>query len=337
MTHYFSKYLLPEMRTIELTIEKSTKAEIKRVLEVIESYKKIGNYINCFKINIDNLDIKKLGELTEIFVKNAIEFENGNYNFIILGEDSSDEYPPCEDQDRIERILAHSGFVISDSMSEEFIFAVIDIYNRKQVKLMREVISSNEFYQSIINSSRDTSNEKVKFVKKYNFKTYNSSLLSVYDKCFDPRYKILEKFFATNPHISWQRDLVWDEDKKVDFIDSIVNDIPIGSFYINENFLDLELGEGYGHILWDGTQRMHALYDFMCNRFSVQVNDKNLYYSDAPSEFTRLFNNTMVNLYQSQYTKVADIIAAYIQINKKQVRHTDSDFERALEYLMQNS
>lgn len=160
-------------------------------------------------------------------------------------------------------------------------------------------------------------------------------LSTLYDKCFNPITHFFKAYLSWNPNPSFQRELVWEEEKKISFIESVIEGIPIGVFFINmcEYFVDNTIGEGYGAVLWDGKQRVHAMHSFFEDEFKVNVGGKKLYYSQAKEFFYNVFSHYTVAVHVSRFKTLEELIHAYIRINKHQYGHTEADFEKAYTHL----
>lgn len=173
-------------------------------------------------------------------------------------------------------------------------------------------------------------------IPAYNeYQELSKDLLSLYLNCFNLKEAVKDKSYTCNPNPSFQRDFVWSEQMKVSLIESILAGIPIGTFYVNSNhYEDIEtLGEGYGETLWEGKQRIHALHDFICGKFSVRIEDEDVFYAQAPTYFNKAIRGCNINVMQSSYRSLEDIIRSYVKTNQNKVAHKDEDYTKALEYL----
>lgn len=168
-----------------------------------------------------------------------------------------------------------------------------------------------------------------------NLEQTQMDLSTLYDKCFNPITYFFKPYLSWNPNPSFQRNLVWEEEKKVSFIESVIEGIPIGVFFINmcEYFEDNTIGEGYGAVLWDGKQRAHAMHAFFEDEFKVNVGGRKLYYSQAKEFFYNVFSHYTAAVYVSRFETLEELIHAYIRINKQQYGHTETDFEKAYAHL----
>lgn len=87
-------------------------------------------------------------------------------------------------------------------------------------------------------------------------------------------YPWATRFAMGYPLPRWQRELKWDDEQKVRFIESIWAGVDVGSHLVN-NVYEFE-GEGktlryreFSQVLLDGQQRLTALEDYVYNRFAV--------------------------------------------------------------------
>jgi hypothetical protein len=87
-------------------------------------------------------------------------------------------------------------------------------------------------------------------------------------------YPWATRFAMGYPLPRWQRELKWDNEQKVRFIESIWAGVDVGSHLVN-NVHEFE-GSGktlryreFSQVLLDGQQRLTALEDYVYNRFAV--------------------------------------------------------------------
>lgn len=64
---------------------------------------------------------------------------------------------------------------------------------------------------------------------------------------------------------TWQRGLVWTQAQKIAFIESAWRGIPLGTFTYNE----AEIGSPLDNLLIDGQQRLHAVEEYLDDKFPV--------------------------------------------------------------------
>ena len=191
----------------------------------------------------------------------------------------------------------------------------------------------NERYQSFLSDKGEVEQRAKRWVEPYKLHSSQRDFAWLIESAFLPSERILDPALALNASPSFQRNLVWTVEKKQDFIDSILRSLPLGAFYINENLNDLTLGEGYGRILWDGKQRLHAIMSFYMDEFQVNYQGQMLYYSQMTNAFNGAIRSTLVTIMTSNYDTLEEIVEAYVMVNSKQVKHTDEDLQKAIQTL----
>lgn len=87
------------------------------------------------------------------------------------------------------------------------------------------------------------------------------------DKGFYTVYELKRRFDADQKRIildsDFQRDDVWNNDRKAELVESVLMGLPLPIFYFNQ--------DKYGRlIVIDGRQRLTALFDFMDNKFPLK-------------------------------------------------------------------
>lgn len=88
-------------------------------------------------------------------------------------------------------------------------------------------------------------------------------------------YPWAERFVMGFPLPSWQRPLVWTDEQKISFIQSIWSGVDIGSYMVNDQYEFIGLGQAESHyrefseILLDGQQRLAAIEGYVLNEFTV--------------------------------------------------------------------
>lgn len=312
---------------VEVQVEKGTVKEIKELVNKMnDDYDK-----NIVLITIKNITEKATELLAKEMVMRNRNVDDWNPNYCAVKNQV-----PCSSEEA-EKIAHQLHTLGSDSIQNyvasdwEQILAAVSEKASQDIEKM--VVISSKYTQKERNGKEKISVENV--VDTVRFQTHNQDLLSFYKKCFDEMGRHFNKGLQCNPNPAFQRDLVWDEEKKISFIDSIIEQIPLGTFYVNK--FDYEamqtVGEGFDSLLWDGKQRMHALDDFINDAFPVIVNGTSVYYSQFSAYFNRILTDTSVSVYSTRYNNMDDIIHAYIKINRKQTAHTTTELEKARAYL----
>ncbi len=99
----------------------------------------------------------------------------------------------------------------------------------------------------------------------------------------------------------YQRGRVWLNKDKQAFIDSIYYDILPSPIIMNN---DNTLGK---YICIDGKQRITTIVEFIENKFSINIDEKNVFYSKIPKENKsecRIFDQRERNMFDSRYISV---------------------------------
>lgn len=332
--HVFNLFKKEFAGTKVFSVEKNTKKELKVVLEEIEND---TSRDTVYVVQADKLSVNKLYQLA-VQSKHLLGSLDDN-NLIVM----EIQHPSLEnvDEELTAELLSpiyKNGYSVMRELvlelNEEQLLQFIFHLNNKVKEIKKQIEDQKRFYEEVLqNESQRPLIENLQWVQRYHFKTVQTNLKQVYTDCFDMGRFIAHPHSCINPSPAFQRNLVWPVEKKVDFIDSILQQIPIGSFYVNSSIHNLELGEGYGKLLWDGKQRMFAIHSFIKGEFPVIINGQEVYYSQAAMFFNRAFSNTSIAVYESKFETLEEIVEAYVMINQKQIRHTDEDLELAINVL----
>jgi hypothetical protein len=88
------------------------------------------------------------------------------------------------------------------------------------------------------------------------------------------------------PDAYFQRNLVWREIHKIDFIKTILLGLPFPQIFISKGKIDVEKMQSVSCIV-DGQQRTNAIIDFVDNKFSVEGKSFSTLSGDEKSEFLK--------------------------------------------------
>ncbi|MGG0358441.1 DUF262 domain-containing protein [Bacillus tropicus] len=97
-------------------------------------------------------------------------------------------------------------------------------------------------------------------------------------KTIDYNIKTLYTYFKENKLIvnrSYQRNLVWDKGDKQNFIDTVFKQYPIPSLVLSSATEDETLE------VIDGIQRLNALFEYIENEFSVDINENAVFFKKS--------------------------------------------------------
>jgi len=121
-----------------------------------------------------------------------------------------------------------------------------------------------------INNEEDISDIEI-FESDQNFisSIENQSIKSLIQECKDDKFDL-------NP--IYQRDVVWTNEKKSNFINSIIRRIIPNPIIINTNDLD-----GMSTCI-DGKQRLTSILDFVVNKIPLIIEDTYIYYDEVKSD-----------------------------------------------------
>lgn len=139
----------------------------------------------------------------------------------------------------------------------------------------------------------------------------------------------------------YQRNLVWRERHKVDFIETILMGYPFPQIFLSKGKIDLEKQKSIASVI-DGQQRTNAIEDFIDNKFSV--NGK--FFSELSDREKELFYKYEIAIIELDLThddpKVRDIFQrinrtanALTSIEKKASEFSFSEYMMVAEYMCQ--
>lgn len=131
----------------------------------------------------------------------------------------------------------------------------------------------------------------------------------------------------------FQRERVWNLEQKQGLIVSILNSLPIGSFFVNSHYFDDKEQEFLlDGILFDGQQRVNAILEFLSNEFPVILNNKEVYCKDLSVNNWRHILRHGVLIYETNFDNLNDLIDFYVLINSANTPHSKQDLEKAESY-----
>ena len=115
--------------------------------------------------------------------------------------------------------------------------------------------------------------------------------------------------FGLDLDVIYQRGYVWNLDQKIELIDSIFNNVPIGFFILNHRkFKYLE--KNYEVI--DGKQRISTIIDFIEGRFKY----KNTYYRDLSKWDRCVIRDYSISICTLNELKESEKMEVFIKFNK---------------------
>lgn len=342
MAHIFSTFIRTDwnnMDRVSIVIDKNTKKAVKEAIVELDELLKVNYRI----VSIDATAVTNEACLAMIVAYSLYKFRNiemRDFRAVKIETVSIDAEKLNDAYRDIFEDLKNTGGTWETYAAKEGVdWLIINaLINEGIEDFITRLSVVQTKYRIVIEKTVESRIQKDDFNRRWNFKTRQTNLFQLYKDCFDEIEQILAPHSCYNPNPSFQRDLVWSEEKKQQFILSIINEIPIGAFYVNRskttsNLLALELGEGFGGLVWDGKQRLHAMDDFIQGKFSIMLGGKMVSYLEYSGFFNVKFGDCSIMMYESSFDTVREIIEAYVVINSAQVKHTDEDLKKAIDYL----
>lgn len=142
---------------------------------------------------------------------------------------------------------------------------------------------------------------------------------------------------------AFQRDLVWTLEQKRNLIYSIMEGLPIGTFYINRGIftkegdlaIDEEKMELLDNIMYDGQQRFTTIQDFLAGKFTIEVDGNEYSIKDFDNTLYSHIESYLVSVVETNFDNYEELVDYYIKINRGGTMHTDEDIQKALSTIKQ--
>ena len=129
--------------------------------------------------------------------------------------------------------------------------------------------------------------------------------------------------------VAFQRNLVWTLEQKQSLILSILQQMPIGMFYINESFDNPNIDV----VLYDGKQRFDAIKGFLYGEFPITIDNQDYYWYDLKDDDVATILSTSISINTTNFDSEVDLINYYLLINQAGRSHTKGDIQIALNEL----
>lgn len=342
MSHVFEEFKKKDwknIKTVFVKVEKDTKKAVKETIERLDELTKESHLI----IHVDATVLKDEEKIAQLVAYSLFHFRNINsFSFRAIKVDLGQGVQVNEAyRNLFEKLKQQGGSWERYAEQKGFDWRILNaVLNEEIDSMYNRLISAQEKYDQVLKQVPLEITPLENNYMQWNFNASMRDLYTLYKSCFNEVDYILSPHSCINPNPSFQRKLVWDEEKKQRFILSVLNDIPIGAFYVNtaEDFnMRLKLGEGFGGLLWDGKQRIHALHDFIQGKYAVLIGGKWVKYHDNPGFFNIKFSRFRITVFESHFNTLKEIIEAYVAINFAQVKHTDEDLKHAMAFLEQET
>lgn len=252
------------------------------------------------------------------------------------------------------KVTTNDSVVFSKEM-EENISKVNKIFEDTLIKYSNCLEIFDEFNQDGEELISLSEFEEMENFKKVDSLIYTKSLMDIVKKISSFTQYLLEGSNADNIHsdlkldVDFQRELVWDLEKKKNYILSILKNLPTGTIYINsfniyseikkeeyKNHDEVSLVEELSEIndlVYDGKQRLSAILSFLKNEFSININGTEVYYKNIKKIFFLKLSTYNVDVVETKFTNKNDLIHYYIEINKSREVHTVEHLQKALDCL----
>jgi hypothetical protein len=138
---------------------------------------------------------------------------------------------------------------------------------------------------------------------------------------FDARGKVDRGELKPDPE--WQRGYIWNIKDEQLLIDSILKGIPIPKFYLTEEW-NPKKGVGV-HFAVDGQQRLKAIYRFLSNKFSIEIQGKPYYFRDLDTKTQAKITKYKLNgHYMTDFTQ-EDITLLFKRLNSTGLKLTNME------------
>lgn len=92
---------------------------------------------------------------------------------------------------------------------------------------------------------------------------------------------------------SFQRNLVWNDQHKENFIDTILNGLPFPEVYFSDGDIDLEIQQSTTLVV-DGQQRLNTIYEYITGSEKIKYKNIKRFEDLSPKAQTKLFDYNVV-------------------------------------------
>lgn len=103
--------------------------------------------------------------------------------------------------------------------------------------------------------------------------------------------------FLPSKNQNLQRDLVWTNEQKQSLILTLLKDQRINPFVVVQNFNKIKGQQKYLWEVIDGKQRLTTIFDFLDNKFFIDLKNEEYFFKDLPEDCQkRIFNYTLYTI-----------------------------------------
>lgn len=117
-----------------------------------------------------------------------------------------------------------------------------------------------------------------------------------------------------SPRPEFQRKLVWSNQHKSAFIDSVLNKYPLPEIFLTELQVDLESGMR-AEMLVDGQQRLSTLFEYVTNNLDLKLSGNTPNFRDLTDDVKRDFLNHQIVVRMLQTESFESIREIFTRIN----------------------
>lgn len=126
------------------------------------------------------------------------------------------------------------------------------------------------------------------------------------------------------PDPEWQRGYIWNIKDERLLIDSILRKLPIPKFYLTEEF-DPKKGS-HVHYVVDGQQRIKALYRYLINIYTVEINGREYYFKDLDVKTQEAITGYKLNGHYMKSFLITDITFLFQRLNRTGIKLTNMEY-----------
>ena len=126
------------------------------------------------------------------------------------------------------------------------------------------------------------------------------------------------------PDPEWQRGYIWTLKDERLLIDSILRKLPIPKFYLTEEYSPKK--GVHIHYVVDGQQRIKAIYRFLDNKYSVEINGKDYYFKDLDVKTQEKITGYKLNGHYMTDFVITDVTFLFQRLNRTGIKLTNMEY-----------
>lgn len=129
------------------------------------------------------------------------------------------------------------------------------------------------------------------------------------------------------PDAEWQRGYIWDLNDEKLLIDSILLGLPIPKFFLTKEW-NSEKQKSIQYVI-DGQQRIGAIYRYLTNCYSIEIDNKEYKFKDLKTELQQKINDYKLDGHYMTEYKQEDITFLFKRLNSTGVKLTSMEIKNA--------